>query len=173
MEHRAKGMAMTRFSTSTLVFVTDPSARIVLLGNWTQCAESSPFANPAGEALAVAFREACLEPERFRAITTIEASAGGWESAPWLAAALRTFQPPAVICLGLAATRALLGPTATIPEAHGVRVEAPWPGGFVHATRSPMAALAQGEVRGKRAFGHIVATLRAAAAGEALAMRAA
>lgn len=169
---------MTRFSTSTLVFVTEPSARIVLLGNWTQDADGSPFANPAGEVLAVAFREACLDPDQFRTITTVDTQGGGldcagWESSPWLSAALRTFQPPAVICLGLAATRALLGATAAIPEAHGVRVPAPWQGGFVHATRSPMAALAQGDVRGKRAFAHIVNTLRAAAAGDALAMRAA
>lgn len=164
---------MTRFSTSTLVFVTDPSARIVLLGNWTRCAESSPFANPAGEVLAMAFREAGMAPDAFRAITTIEASAQGWEHAPWLAAALRTFQPPAVVCLGLAATRALLGPTAGIPETHGMRFEAPWPAGYIHATHSPLSTLARGAVRSKRAFAHIVASLRAAAAGEALAVRAA
>jgi uracil-DNA glycosylase len=164
---------MIRFDTRTLVFVTDPSARIVLLGNWTQCAESSPFANPAGEALAAAFREAGLVPEDYRSLTTVQAIAGEWEASPWLGAALRTFQPPEVVCLGMCAARVLLGPDALIPETVGQARPAPWAGGQIRVTRSPLAALAHGQVRSQRAFAHIVGTLRSAAAAEALAMRAA
>lgn len=164
---------MIRFDTRTLVFVTDPSARIVLLGNWTQCAESSPFANPAGEVLAAAFREAGLVPEDFRTLTAVQAIAGEWEASPWLGAALRTFQPPETICLGLCAARVLMGPKARIPEAVGQSAPAPWTGGQVRITRSPLATLAHGHVRSQRAFAHIVQTLRSAVAAEALAVRAA
>lgn len=163
---------MTRSSIHPVAFVTDPSARIILLGNWTRSQESAPFASPAGETLAAAMREACLRPEDFQPIDVVDATPD-WESASWLASALRTFQPPAVVCLGVAATRTMLGPDVTFSEVAGLWYPAPWMGGSVHITRSPLAALAQGDQRSQRAFAHIVQTLRCAAASEALSMRAA
>lgn len=163
---------MTRSSMHTVAFVTDPSARIILLGNWTRSLDTSPFASPAGEALAAAMREAGLRPEDFEAVNVVEASSD-WESASWLASALRTFQPPAVVCLGVSATRCMLGPDLVFSEVAGVRYPAPWMGGHIHVTRSPLSALAQGDLRSQRAFAHLVQTLRCAAAGNALAMRAA
>lgn len=163
---------MTRSSIHSVAFVTDPSARIILLGNWTRSLDAAPFASPAGDALAAAMREAGLRPADFQPVNVVEASAD-WQSASWLASALRTFQPPAVVCLGVAATRTMLGPDVVFSEVAGLRYPAPWTGGNIHVTRSPLAALAQGDLRSQRAFAHIVQTLRCAAASEALAMRAA
>ena len=163
---------MTRSSIHSVAFVTDPSARIILLGNWTQTLNTTPFASPAGNALAAAMREARLRPEDYQAVNVVEAAAE-WESASWLGSALRTFQPPAVVCLGVAATRTMLGPDVNFSEVAGLRYPAPWMGGSIHITRSPLAALAQGDLRSQRAFAHIVQTLRCAAASEALSMRAA
>lgn len=146
-ELRSRAMGCTdcplwRNATQTVFGEGEPAARLMLVGEQPGDAEDlsgKPFVGPAGGVLDRALSEAGIarqmayvtnavkhfkwEPRGKRRLHKTPAQMEIDACSQWLEGELAAVRPALVVCLGATATRALLGPRATLSRFRGSVIE--------------------------------------------------
>ena len=141
---RCTDCPLWRSATQTVFGEGQPGARMVLVGEQPGDAEDlsgKPFVGPAGRMLDRALAEAGIardtvyvtnavkhfkwEPRGKRRLHKTPAQMEIEACSQWLTGELEAIQPALVVCLGATATRALLGPRATVGQLRGSVLERP------------------------------------------------
>jgi DNA polymerase len=141
---RCRDCPLWRNATQTVFGDGDADARLVLVGEQPGDAEDvsgKPFVGPAGKVLDRALAEAGIarsevyvtnavkhfkwEPRGKRRLHKTPAQLEIEACSQWLSGELEAVRPALVVCLGATATRALLGPGASLSRWRGSVVERP------------------------------------------------